>query len=83
MEQTRDFFGTPIYVGNVVAFTDPESSRKSLISGVVTEIGRRLISIEIPNLWFNEDDEPSEENSEYVIIKKHADQVVSSPLNSK
>lgn len=81
MTEARDFFGTPIHIGDIVACTDPESSRKTLVSGPVVSIGNKFLEIELPDPWFNEDDEISEDNQPTYTLKKKFEAVVVSPLN--
>jgi len=83
MGQTKDFFGTPIKIGDVVALTDPESSRKTFITGVIKEITQNgiWVLVEIPYPWFNEEEEISEDNHPYYLYKKKASGVIYSPLN--
>lgn len=83
MKQTKDFFGTLIKIGDVVALTDPESTRKTFIMGVIKEINHNgtWLEVEIPDPFYNEDDEISEDNQPYYLHKKKASAVIYSPLN--
>ena len=51
----KDFFGTEIKVSDIVAFTNPTSSRKSLALGKVTAIGKSFVEIETENPYFDGD----------------------------
>ena len=55
----KDFFGTEIKVGDILAFTNPTSSRKSLALGKVTAIGKSFVEIETENPYFDGDIYPN------------------------
>lgn len=79
----KDFFGTEIKIGDIVAFTDPEASRKTLVSGQVVSIRRRFLEIELSDPWYNEDVEISDDNQPTYRLKKRFEAVVVSPNKTK
>ena len=68
----KDFFGTEIKVSDIVAFTNPTSSRKSLALGKVTAIGKSFVEIETENPYFDGDIYPNK----YDYVKKPPENVI-------
>ena len=68
----KDFFGTEIKVSDIVAFTNPTSSRKSLALGKVTAIGKSFVEIETENQYFDGDIYPNK----YDYVKKHSENAI-------
>ena len=68
----KDFFRTEIKVNDIVAFTNPVSSRKSLALGKVTAIGKTFVEIETENPYFDGDIYPNK----YEYVKKRPKNVI-------
>lgn len=68
----KDFFGTEIKVNDIVAFTNPVSSRKSLTLGKVTAIGKSFVEIETENPYFDGDIYPNK----YDYVRKRSENVI-------
>ena len=68
----KDFFGTEISVNDVVAFTNPGSSKKSFCLGKVTAIGKSFVEIEYENPYFDGDIYPNK----YEYTKKRPENVI-------
>ena len=68
----KDFFGTEISVNDVVAFTNPVSSRKSFCLGKITAIGKSFVEVEYENPYFDGDIDPDK----YKYTKKRPENVI-------
>ena len=59
-------------MSDIVAFTNPVSSRKSLALGKVTAIGKSFVEIETENPYFDGDIYPNK----YDYVKKRPENVI-------